>query len=79
MRDLNSCKCGSTDLGEEDVNWSIDGYHVRIFCKDCAATTSMSSSWAGAVDDWNAGFLAYEGERSLFEEIKEGFDALKEK
>lgn len=78
MSDLSPCKCGSTNLGDEDVHWEIDGYHVRIFCKECYATTSMCPSWAGAVDDWNTRDLAYEGERSLFEEIKEGFNALKE-
>lgn len=60
MNELKPCKCGSENLGEEEVHWSIDGYHVRIFCKECYASTSMCPSWAGAVDDWNAEDLAYE-------------------
>lgn len=75
---MRACTCGNTQISDEMAYWESDGCCWRFFCNECSATTAWSPSCAGSVDDWNNQYLTFEGERSLFKEIVEGFDALKE-
>lgn len=61
MDDTKPCKCGNSDIQDEQIHWEIDGTHWRIFCNQCGATTYCHSSYGYCLEEWNSGDLPYDG------------------